>query len=271
MKYTRQFISFSGKCPFKCNHCYTFCSGYDKNDLGNSVEDIIASLKEKQNRFDIVYISGHKENFINPDEGLRLCEELFSNFSCDIMITTRCVFNDEQLGRLSLLNNNMRSKGRDLFFCASIPALDSYKKLEPNAIIPSPDERITNFIRVSKMGIYTILTLRPLCPNEYIPVQELLRIIERCEDFSTAVLSSGIVVNYQILSKLQDFPTDFKSVEKPLMPCLKNDISMQYVDVSSELDKIEKKCIECEVPFFTHSMPAIEYIKGYSLDYEHDS
>lgn len=271
MKYTRQFISFSGECPFKCNHCYTFCSGYDKNDSGNSVTDIINELKEKQSRFDIVYISGHKENFINPDEGLLLCEELFANFLCDIMITTRCVFNDKQLRRLSLLNKNMKTKGRDLFFCASIPALESYKKLEPTSIIPSPEERINNFIRVSEAGLYTVLTLRPLCPDEYIPVQELLRIVDKCKDYTTAVLSSGIVVNNQILGKLNGFPPDFKSEKKPLMPCLKNDLSMQYVDVTNEIAAIKKKCVECQLPFFTHSMPVIEHIKGCPLEYEHDS
>lgn len=271
MKYSRHFISFSGKCPFRCNHCYTFCGGYGSEDIGTSVAEIIDSLRLKNKEFDVVYVSGHKENFINPDEGLSLCEEIFRNFSCDILVTTRCVFDSGQLERLSLLNQKMKEKGKDLFFCASIPALESYKKLEPNPIIPSPWERIINFQKVSEEGIHTILTLRPLCPNEYIPVEESTRIIDLCKDHSTVALSSGIVVNDEIKNKLLGFPEDYKSVPGPLMPCLKNNLSMHYVDVSKELAVIREKCDSCGIPFFTHSLPALEFIKGCPLEYDQDS
>lgn len=257
--YKRQFVSFTGKCPYQCNHCYTFCSAYDSYDSGNSVNEIIEGLRKED--FDIVYVSGHKENFINPDDGIELCEQIFQNYSSDIMITTRNVFDCKQLEKISILNRKMEEKHRDLFFCASIPALQSYKKLEPNPIIPNPIKRIENLKRIFDLGIYTVLTLRPLCPNIYIPIQEIIDIIELCQQHVSVVLSSGIVVNDEILHKLIGFPKDFNCQEKPLMPCLKNNLSMRYVDVNMELKEIKIKCKEYSLPFFEHSLPAIEYLK----------
>lgn len=257
--YKRQFVSFTGKCPYQCNHCYTFCTGYDSYDSGKNVKEIVKRLKNEE--FDIVYISGHKENFVNPDEGIELSEQIFRKYNSDIMITTRNIFSQEQLEKINILNKKMKEKNKDLFFCASIPALQSYKKLEPNSIIPSPVQRIENLKKIYNLGIYTILTLRPLCPDAYIPIEEIIDIIELCKQHTSVVLSSGIVVDDEILRKLVGFPKDFVSQEKPLMPCLKNNISMIYVDVNEELKKIKEKCKECELVFFEHSLPAIEYLK----------
>ncbi len=257
--YKRQFVSFTGKCPYQCNHCYTFCSGYDSYDSGNSIQEIIESLHQEE--FDIVYVSGHKENFVNPDKGIELCETIFENYNSDILITTRNIFESKHLDRLKYLNDKMKKKNKDLYFCASIPAFQSYKKLEPNSIIPSPEQRIDNLKRVFDIGIYTILTLRPLCPDSYIPIKEILDIIELCKNHTSAVLSSGIVLDNEIIHKLKGFPTNFISEEKPLMPCLKNNLSMRYVNVNSELKIIKEKCLEYKLPFFVHSLPAIEYLK----------
>lgn len=66
----------------------------------------------------------------------------------------------------------------------------------------------------------------------------------------------------EILHKLIGFPRIFNCQEKSLMPCLKNNISMRYVDVDVELQKIREKCAEKNLPFFEHSLPAIEYLKN---------
>ena len=257
--YKRQFVSFTGKCPYQCNHCYTFCTGYDSYDSGENVKEIIDGLANKV--FDIVYVSGHKENFANPKEGIELCEQIFEKYNSDIMITTRNIFNREELKKINLLNTKMKEENKDLFFCASIPAFQSYKKLEPNPIIPNPIQRIENLKRIFDLGIYTVLTLRPLCPNIYIPVDEITDIIEMCKQHTSIVLSSGIVVDDEILHKLIGFPKKFGSLEKPLMPCLKNNLTMRYVDVDKEISIVKEKCKECKLPFFEHSLLAIEYLK----------
>lgn len=257
--YKRQFVSFTGKCPYQCNHCYTFCTGYASYDSGNNIKEIVKALQNE--KFDIVYISGHKENFVNPNEGLELCEKIFDKYKVDIMITTRNVFNREQLKRIKVLSENMKKENKDLFFCASIPALQSYKKLEPNSIIPNPIERMQNLKKIYDLGIYTVLTLRPLCPNSYIPLKEIIQIIEMCKRYTSVVLSSGIVVNDEILHRLVGFPKNFVCQEGVLMPCLKNELLMKYVNVDEEISKIRARCKEYSIPFFEHSLPAIDFLK----------
>jgi len=256
---SRQLVSFEGACPFSCLHCYTFCEGYE-NSTGSTIPDIIDTLKGKD--FNVVYVSGHKENFIDPDLGLRLCEEIFREFYVDILITTRNVFRDEHLQKLDKLQKEMRAKNNHIYFCVSVPAYDSHKKLEPNRAIPIPSDRIAFLKKVYQLGINTILTIRPLCPSEFIPDEEALKIIEECKCFSSAVLVSGIVVNEQILHNLGDFPKNYSLLkEGVLMDCLGNDLLMRYVDVSKELKKISDFCNSKGVPFFEKSLDAINYIQ----------
>lgn len=258
-KYVRQFVSFTGKCPYKCNHCYTFCERYDSYDSGRNVKEVVDSLRNTS--FDIVYISGHKENFVDADEGLELCEAIFDNFCTDILVTTRNVFSSKQLNRFEKLSKKMELKKREIFFCASIPAVRSYKKLEPASIIPNPYQRMDNLKNIYDIGIRTFLTLRPLCPNSFVPIEEIFEIMEQCKNHTSVVLSSGIVLDQQILGKLEGFPKDFEWEEKQLMPCLKNSLSMKYVNVEKEIKLIKEKCKQLDLPFFEHSLPAIEFLK----------
>lgn len=255
----RQFVSFGGQCAFNCNHCYTFSEGYN---LANpvTVEDLIGTLKDK--KFEIVYISGHRENFIDPDEGLLLCETIFNKYNVDLLVTTRNVFNSSQLLRLEKLYKLMKNKNKDLFFCSSIPATSSYKKLEPCSLIPTPYERMNFLKEVFNLGIFTFLTIRPLCPNEFIPVKEALEIVDKCQSFSSAVISSGIVVNASILKRLKTFPAYNSNGEEKLMECLKNNIPVEYVKVENELSMIRNQCKKYGKKLFEHSCSAIEYIKS---------
>ncbi len=255
----RVFASFGGECPYRCRHCYTFCDNY-QYDPDLSVKDIINNLKGHE--FSLVYVSGHKENFVNPDEGLDLCEEIYANYSPDILITTRNVFNERQLSRLSELNKKMRLANKDLYVCVSIPALQSYKKLESNVSIPSPDERINFIKRVYEKGMYTILTIRPLFPDTFIPISEPLEILNECKDYVSAVISSGVVVDDTIVKNLKTFPSDVKYKEGKLMECLGQDINMKYVNVEQEYLQIEQFCKEHNIYLNEHSIPVIQYLKG---------
>ena len=257
----RQFVSFGGRCAFNCNHCYTFSPGYDLDNKA-AVRDIVASLKDKE--FEIVYVSGHRENFIDPDEGLSLCEEIFKEYNVDLLITTRNVFGGGQLLRLENLYKSMKEKGKDLFFCSSIPAASSYKKLEPCSLIPTPYERMDFLKTVFDLGIFTLLTIRPLCPDEFIPVKESLEIVDKCHSFSSAIISSGIVVNDTILGRLKSFPVYDSGGKEPLMECLqKKHISVEYVKVEYELAMIKNRCQKYGKKLFEHSCPAIDHIRKF--------
>ncbi|MDR3293385.1 MAG: hypothetical protein LBT20_04690 [Clostridiales bacterium] len=254
----RGFASFGGICPIACNHCYTFMRGY-QHKPDEKVDDIVNSLKGKV--YDIIYISGHCENFINQEQGFELCEKLFSSYNCDIMLTTRMVLDVGIINRLSSLNKKMCQNGNTLFVCSSIPALESYRKLEPSKYMPSPRERIRFLRDVHNEGIITFLTLRPLFPDYYINTTELLQLIDEAQDASDIVLSSGIVVNEDNLKKLCGFNVK-KATTGHLMNCLDNaDISVQYVDVTNELKLLNEKSCFLQLPFFSESLIAVKFLK----------
>lgn len=260
MKYSehsRAFASFSGICAYNCLHCYTFSDNF-ANKGKECTEHIISDLKKKD--FNIVYISGYKENFLNPMEGLSMIETIYETFHCDLLLTTRTAWDNNNIKYLSDLNQKMRFNGNKLYFCISIPAYKSYKLLEPNPIIPTPKQRIEFLKQIHNEGIITLLTIRPLCPNDFIPISESLDIIKEVKGYCSAVISSGIVVNNVILKRLKNFPNKFNFEEKKLMDCLNNDIIVKYVNVEKELEAINSLCIENNIPFFKNSLPAINYL-----------
>ncbi len=256
ISYKREFASFGGKCPFKCNHCYTFIDDFSTKE-NYSINDIIKDLKS-HNKFDIVYISGFKENFINVEIGIELIEKIYDTFKCNILFTTRNIFTYKNIKKLSNINRTMQKDNKYLFACVSISAYNSYKKLEPCELIPSPQKRI-NFIKHLYMeNIITFLTLRPICPNCFIPTREYLEVIKQTCNYCNGVISSGIVVNSQILNQLKGFPKEFIYKKKNLMDCLNQEnIIMKYVDVDNELFKIKEYCYKNKIPFFSESKLAI--------------
>jgi len=249
----RAFASFGGKCPFRCSHCYTFSRNFEEQPK-YSIDGIVKSLTEQEN-FKIIYISGYKENFINPDDGLDLMEELFSQYKCHILFTTRNVFNEKQIERVGTLNKKMRNIGKELFACVSISALDSYKKLENNKIIPTPIQRMKFLRYIYNEGITTFLTLRPVCPDSFIPTIEYLEILEESYKYCSSVITSGIFVDNDIRKNLKNFP--FRGEEEQ-MRCF-NKMEIEPIDVSSEIDTIKAFCKVKNTPIFNKSIPAINY------------
>lgn len=267
--YIREFISFGGKCPYKCKHCYTFIPGY-KYDAEASIDSLVQLLTTIPH-VDIVYVSGHKECFVNPDEGISLCEKIYSTAACDILFTTRNSFSTSHIDRLSKLNEIMRRNGHFLFGCISIPALYSYAKIERPALVPSPEDRINTLKALYDKEIITLLTVRPLFHNCFIPITEPLEIIDRCSPFSSAVISSGLVKNSYISSVL-NYPANQKMKDKKeIMKCLnQQDIIVEYCDVSEELSALERFCSEKAIPLFCEkttsnaesiSLMAVDYLK----------
>lgn len=257
-KIIREFISFGGACPFGCLHCYTFHDQF-KTSPDLSIEGLVQSVSNK--KFNTIYISGYNENFSNPDNGLDLTEQIFNKYKCDILFTTRNTFNSKQISRLVKLNNRMKSFGKMLYACVSIPAYNSYKKIENNPKIPSPKERISFINDMGSKGLCTFLTLRPLFPDQFIPTDEVAKIIEQCSPLATAVISSGIVLDNNIINKLSGFPKEIKVSDAPLMTCLNQSYEVQYVDVENELNSLRDTCNKLNVPFFTDSIPAVQYAK----------
>jgi len=253
---TRELVSFDGPCPYKCKHCYTF--GLNEKCENLSSEDIIKSLEGKN--FDVIYVSHNKENFIVPTKGIDLCRKLFNKYHKDIIAITRNVFNEDELDDFSRLNDEMNRNGKILCLAVSIPALESVGVTEGEGLIPTPQKRIDFLKRAKAKGLRTVLVIRPLFPDKFIPISEPLQLIEECKDFVDCVLSSGLAVNDAILKQLEMKESDFNYLDGDNSNYLIGAIgNAKYIDVKKEIQQLKEKCKSLNIHMFDHSLEALKF------------
>ena len=109
--------------------------------------------------------------------------------------------------------------------------------------------------------------LRPVFPNEIIPVKECLQIIERTHQYISCVVSSGLGVNNSILDRLKKGESDFSYYQNQEYLQGAIDCEIKFIDVDFELKKIREKCHELDVTFFEHSMPSLNYVAKLSAQF----
>lgn len=255
---SRALISFEGKCPMNCKHCFTY--ELDSSSTNYDIPTIMSNLSPKD--CDIIYVSQRYENFFDENRGYSLCEALFTQFHKDIFIITRSFLSDNMIRNLCNLNQKMRSEGNNLIIAVSICADRSYKLTENEDICPTPIQRMQNLQRAHMGGIQTVLMLRPIFPNNIIPVSECTSLISQFSDYIDAVVTSGLIVTDGILERLQ---IDKKSLsymphgDSTYLANLKGK-EIFYLDVEAELQEIERSCGIAGIPCFRHSMPALNSI-----------
>lgn len=255
----REIVSFKGKCPLKCKHCFA-CEIVDEDEKEDEIQDVVDSLTGK--RFDVVYVSHYKENFYNPQKGIELCEEIYKKYKCDICVTTRCILTSDLLLRVNELNDNMRENGNKLTFCISIPAYDSYNLFENDIIVPTPQQRIDFAGQLKNSGVTTIVTIRPMFPSLIVPNSEVCKIVDNCAGKVDAILTGGLYVSDNIIERL--------NISEDNLPYLENTDSeyligvekkFKAVNVNAEIDTLRDYCRKRDIPFFKHSMDALNYFK----------
>jgi len=257
-KYTKRVIvSFDGICPMNCKHCYTF--ELDKK-RETKTSDIIKNIESCE--FDVIYVSQSYENFFDGQKGIALCTDLYNKYKKDIVIITRSYLNDEIIKMLYDLNETMKINAHQLYLIVSLSARQSYGVTETVDICPSPKQRISNLERAFNKGIKTILLLRPLFPNNIIPILESVSVIDETKTFINAVISSGLILTDKILDRLELNKNDFNYFENGDSEYLKDldKETVKYVDIEKEMHLVQSYCELIEIPFFMHSMPAINYL-----------
>lgn len=255
----RVLISFDGKCPMKCKHCFTY--ELKKEEFSpRRIDEIIKDVNIEKS--DIIYVSHTYENFIDEAKGIELCRKLYNKYSKDIFIITRCSLSDNAIIELKNLNSEMKRRGNQLFFAVSLCANESYGISENVDICPTPQYRLYNLERLYRFGVKTILLLRPIFPDNIVSVIEYLELIKEAKNYIDAVISSGIIVTDSIMKQLNlsEMTLKFMKVgDSAYLDNIERD-KIKYVDVESELKLIQNYCELNAIPFFRHSMPALSYI-----------
>ena len=258
----RVLVSFQGKCPLECKHCYTLDHVSQKNNQDiDEIEQIISSIRGM--KFDIIYVSHDRENFIDEQAGLQLAESLYETFHKSILIITRKCLCQDTIVQLANLRRKMEINSHYLFVAVSIPANSSYGITEKIDKISTPEARCELLKSLHKNGINSILLARPLFPNAIIPTEEIIELITRYHNYIDAVVASGLAINNSILDRLGMNEKDFKCLpgnnDRFLIGSSAKDI--KYIDVSAELSEIDRVCNEYGIVFSNHSMDALNKIQ----------
>lgn len=253
----RVFVSFDEPCFFQCKHCYTYAI---KRDHIRTIDEIVNSIS--QEAFDVIYVSQKTDNFSDPNKGLELCEKLFSRYKKDLFIITRNVFCESEIKRLQMLKENMDSHKANLYIAISLNALDSNNICEDIRRVCTPEKRIEFIKELSLLGFKPILMLRPVFPDTIIPINECLQIIDCCAPYASCIVSSELGINNDILKRLGFNKSDFCYLANQEYLQGAIDCEIDFVDVRKELDIIQKECEKCNCRFFSHSMPALNYVSS---------
>lgn len=161
---------------------------------------------------------------------------------------------------LDELSKEVNDAGKMMFVAVSINAIDSISICENPDLVATPMRRISFIKELSAIGLHPILMLRPVFPNEVIPMAECEKLIEATSNDVSCVVSSGLGVNDSILSRLGMKESDFsyKENQEYLQGAIECEI--KFVNVEKELAALHKKCTSLGIPMFEHSMPAINYV-----------
>lgn len=260
----RALISFSGQCSLNCKHCYTYELNLSSQKSDEKEIPEIINKLNASDEFDVIYLSKSRENFLDEQAGIELIDKLFHSFHKHIFVITRKVLSSNSIKTLSSLSRTMKDSGCSLIIAVSIPAGDSYGFTEDKDQIDSPQNRCEFIKDLHMAGIKTVFMARPIFPNKFVPTNEVVDLICDYSKHIDAVVASGIAINKPILDRLKLTEDDFEYLsgnnEEYLIGSEAKDI--RYVDVSKELKVIEQSCIDKSLPFFTHSMHAINHIVG---------
>ena len=257
-------------CPYSCAFCYV---QDDFQSYASLPEDqIVDFLSSNKGLYNIIYISGDTDSFAPPrtNQGLNLLERISNEFNCDLLFTTRTVFNSEQTGIIKSVAHKQKEKNKKLFACVSITRYsECVAYIEPPPI-PSPDSRIKMLKSLHEAGTITVLALRPFLP--IVPVQDYLTILEKSKDFVDIALGEHFyfIDNGNIFKRV--FPNGLSDeIKKDITKGnrMSFDINDSNWDIwySAEYEKIVRsKCDEYGIIFSMHSSEAINNFCGKGKD-----
>ncbi len=256
----RVLLSLDGGCPYHCNHCYTYELPHVET---RSINEIVASVADEQ--FDIAYVSQKIENFANPDDGLKLCEQLFQTYHCHLMIITRNILKSTHFERMLRLHMEMKKRGKMLFLASSVIGMESAQRSEQLSLIPDTLDRLDFIKSAYCAGIPAMVLIRPLFPSIIIPSSEIERIVDYVSGKVSCIVTGPLMVNEPILNRLGLSESSLTYIEGGESEYLNGAMreSMKFVNVLPEIKHLREYCAKKQLMFFEHSMPAVNYL--YSL------
>jgi DNA repair photolyase len=254
-------LSSTKHCPYSCLFCYV-PNGFLKY-ASLDIREICCFLEENKDKYKIIYISGDTDSFAPPrlQKGLALLETVASEFSKDILITTRISMDANIIGYLNRIKRTLAEKGKNLFICISISSPVGDRRIEPLPI-PSIESRIETLTLLKKNGFYSILALRPFLPIYY--SEDYFKIIDLLKDSVDAILGEVWYhdVNHKMWYKLTNTHVVSRGVSRRVnLPFNISEIEWEEWNDPQMENDIENRCKALNIPFYMNSTSAIDYLQ----------
>lgn len=254
-------VSLGGpRCRLNCRHCYIFAGGFVflPPTSPRKLVDEIARLDPQPKA---VYLSGDIEPFLAADEALEFLQAASETLNVHLMFTTRLALDETTVSALDGIRAMQGTRDRLLIGSVSIPALESYDRIERPALVPSPSSRLDLVRRLSRRGIPVMVSIRPLLPESLVPMSEyrLLLAAIRDADAVCALSSplffdrSGVIERRLGLSNLPALASgDMEFLDQPVkwLEHLDADRARMLSTIGDSLG----------IPVFLRSMPALEQL-----------
>ncbi len=254
----RIITSMGGRCPYQCKHCYA--TDLQVPERQTSIDHAVKSISDKH--FDVIYVSGKTDPFYNAEMGLGYLTMLYERYHKDILAITRTHLSEATIDKLAKLNDSMLQNQNVMYVAESICATSSFGVTEDATRCASPWERMRTIDALHEHGIKSLVFIRPVFPECIIPVTEYREIIRSVSGSVDAVAASGLIVTPGIINRLNIRLSDLPLLEKGDSEYL-DDIPQSdtyYVNVEKEISYIEETCKKSRLPFFRHSMWALNYL-----------
>jgi len=254
---------FSDKqhCPYGCAFCYVQddFSSYEKL----SEDGIITFLKDRQDEYSIIYVSGDTDSFAPPrtKRGVALLLRIATELECDLLFTTRTTFQEDDYRILRLVADEQRRKNKEFYACISITRYSEESAyLEPTPI-PTPDARIAVLKKLKELGATTVLAMRPFLP--VVKMEDYMLILNKTEGFVDIALGENFYFIRDGKIQVRVFPNGISEevncelIHNQKMDFDNNTSSWEVWDSKKYQEAVRKRCDELGVVFSMHSDDAI--------------
>lgn len=158
----RVLVPVGEACSFGCKYCYT--RGGEVGPPKVRREEILRELKKfsQEENFGLIQFGYDGDPFVRPERGMWMLQEL-AKTGKNITFSTKALIEDSLLENLSTLQQEMASQNTILVALISVSCWESAHRIEPHT--PTPSERMMTVSNLKKVGIPTLIALRPILPN----------------------------------------------------------------------------------------------------------
>lgn len=257
-------VSLGGKrCPLNCAHCYTFAPDF-KFFPSKNPDELISDLLPICNSDTIVYLSGDIEPFLAESKALKFLELMASNTDVDLLFTTRLSLSESTIDSIAQINEIQIQKNRLLIGSVSIPALESYQRIETAKMVPTPYERVELLKKLLSIPIPTMVAIRPIFPTRIINPGEYRRLISLISTYSTIIVGELLFLDTEgILENRLGISVSEEEYFEGKMSFLAQDRKWKVCKWDSQIQVIRDECKKHDKAFYMRSMPGIELIRKY--------